>query len=71
MLALHTSALELLLTAKPSRNLVYQKAKEIVDSIEGIPQYLNKKQKIALIAWRINKDLFYTVGKISGRRMKQ
>lgn len=46
---------------------LYRKALEIMDSIEGIPNGLSWKQTADMMAWKIDKRLFYLLRKVSGR----
>lgn len=46
---------------------LYVRARDIVNQIHGIPSNFTGKQKVALIAWKLDKKLFYLISKFSGR----
>lgn len=63
-------AIGFLASTRSSKDVMYVRAAEIVDSIRGIPKEFKIKQKIAIITWKINKSLFYLVCWISGKRIE-
>lgn len=60
-------AIRYLASTQLSQDAMYAKACEIVNKIHGIPKEFSVKQKIGLIAWKIDKRLFYLVCKVNGR----
>ena len=46
---------------------LYLKAIEIVKAVNGIPEDLTKKQKIAMKVWRIDRRLFWLMSRMAGR----
>ncbi len=60
-------AISLLTRTMPSQDTLYLRATEIVDNIKGIPKEFTIKQKVALVAWRTDKRLFYLICRMSGR----
>lgn len=52
-------ALGYLLRANPSSDNVYQTAKNIVNSIPGIPRQLSIKKRLLLVLWKTNGNLFH------------
>ena len=64
---LYMPAISFLSRTTPCNSDLYIKAEEIVDGIKGIPKQLTKKQQVALIAWRINKRLFYFLSRTTRR----
>ena len=66
-LPLLKTAIAYLSVTQPCSDELYIKASNIVDSIEGIPQSLSYKKKIALVAWRTDKSLFLFLSRCTGR----
>lgn len=64
---MYSAAIGYLASTSPCKDELYLQAKSIVDSIKGIPKSISNNRKIALIAWKANKLLFYKLSKISGR----
>ena len=61
-------ALGYLTTAELSQDELLLKAIEIVDTMgEEIPRELSYKQKVALAAWKTNKQVFYFLTRINNR----
>lgn len=65
--SIYASAIWYLSRTKPKDEWIYEKAVEILDSCQSIPRTLSFNKKIALIAWKINRRLFYFLSKFSGR----
>lgn len=65
---LWSAAITYLINKRPCKEEKYMQATQIVDSITGIPKQITVKHKVALVTWRMNKQLFgllcKTVGKL-------
>ncbi len=61
------AAIGYLSVTTPSNDDEYAKAKDIVDSCDGFPEILTWKQKVMLLAWRIDPQLFFKISKAAGR----
>lgn len=66
-IVLYGSAIGFLARRSDEIDDLYLRAKDVVDSIVGLPKELNWKQKAALIAWRIDERFFRLVSMVSGR----
>lgn len=64
---IYSAAIGYLASTPPSNDEIYVQAKDIADSIKGIPKKISSNRKIALIAWKTNKRLFSLLCKASGR----
>ena len=56
-----------LVITDPSEDQLYRKAKEIVDSVKGIPSYLTWKKKVLLMVWKTSKPLFHLIRRTLNR----
>lgn len=65
--ALCSSALGYLVSVQPCNDMLYLKAKKIVDSTESFPASFPIIKKIALYIWKRNKKAFYIASVLSGR----
>lgn len=65
--SMYSSAIRFLTKVAPYNEAIYLKAVDIVESISGIPRFLNKKQRVALMAWKIDRRLFYFLCRVTGR----
>ena len=61
-------AMGLLLRAKPSDDLLYKRAEEIVDDLGHFSYELNWKQKIMFRIWNISSTLFHTLCRSLGQK---
>ena len=64
---LWSAAIVYLIHIKPCNETLYLQAKQIVDSITGLPRQISMKQRLALATWKINPNLFCALCRISGR----
>lgn len=64
---LYAKAIGVLTCLLPEDNELHIQAKEIVDSIKGVPRFLSWRQKVALIVWKTDKKLFRLFCKATGR----
>lgn len=64
------AAIVYLFVTSSCKDDVWKKAKEIADSSKGVPKLLNWKQRVLLIIWKINSELFFTIAKIARRVAK-
>lgn len=60
-------ALQYLARHTPSNDDLYRNAVEYVDNIKSKPKTLSFNQKVALLAWKIDRRLFYMLVKATGR----
>lgn len=60
-------AIGFLTSTRPKNDELYYTAKLIVESTERIPSSLNRKQKIALLAWKKDHRIFYLLSVLTGR----
>lgn len=60
-------AIGYLASTRPCQDVLYLRACDIVNRIRGIPKEFNAKQKVALVAWKIDIRLFYTLCRSIGR----
>lgn len=67
---LYGPAIGFLAREKNNSDELYFKAKNIVNSIKGFPEELSWKQKVALVAWRVDRKCFQFLCIIT-RRMKK
>ena len=58
---LYSYTIGFLVTIPSPNDELYYKAKEIIDSLDYIPNRISIKQKIALIIWNLNESLFYRI----------
>lgn len=61
------AAIGFLSVTKPSDDELFISARDVVNSVNGVPKSLTAKQKMALLAWKINKMAFYFLAMFSGR----
>lgn len=61
------AAIVYLIHIKPCKEPLYLQAKQIVESIKGLPKQISKKQRLVLLIWRINPNLFYILCRLFGR----
>lgn len=66
-LGLYSSAIGILANTKPGKGEYHKQAKEILYSLDRIPNKMSVKKKIALRAWKIDERLFYLICRITGR----
>lgn len=65
--SLYMPAISFLSRSTTHNSDLYIDAEKIVDGIKGIPKQLTKKQQLALVAWRIDKRLFYFLSRATKR----
>ncbi len=63
-------ALTLLAVSEPDDDPLFQQAEAIADSIPSIPQQLNRKKKLMLLVWKLDKRLFHLACRILGQKDK-
>ena len=63
-------ALTLLACAEPSDDPLFLQADAVADSIPGIPPQLNRKKKLMLLVWKLDKRLFHLACRILGQKDK-
>ena len=56
---------------KAENDIVVKQAEEIMNSIPGIPSELAIKRRILLLAWKIDKHLFYRISVAFGKRNRK
>jgi len=65
--SLLTSSITLIASDCPKEDPEFQRARDILNSTEGIPSFLNWKKKIALLAWKLSKPMFCLLCRLTGR----
>lgn len=64
-------ALILLALSKPGDDPLFQQAEAVADSISGIPPQLNKKKKLMLHVWKLDKRLFHLACRLLGLKASE
>lgn len=62
------ASIGLLSTSDQKDNLFYQRAEQVLDSVNRTPRNLSGKQKLMLLSWKIDKRLFHFICRIIGRK---
>lgn len=60
-------AISFLSVTPPSTDDLYLYAVKVVDSVDGIPKGTTWKQKVGMIAWRVDRRVFCMISRVVGR----
>ncbi len=63
-----TCALTLLARSEPCDDPLFQQAEAVADSIPGIPPQLNRKKRLMLLVWKLDKRLFHLACRLLGQK---